>query len=285
MMKEIFEVAGGSIVGTRHVKTGKNNQDAFIWRQTDDFTIAVVADGCGSGKFSEVGSRIGIQFFLDRFMEAVKCGNSIKLSLELSRQLILKDLKSLIWEITRQTETIKEYFLFTLVGAVVMPDYSATFHIGDGVICENEKVIEIGPFTNNQPPYIAYGLFEQVMSGFSLNDLRFSVHSVIRTADVQSILIGTDGIADLIRAENEKIPGREELAGPLNRFWKDDLYFRNPDAVRRRLTIINRQSTKIDWEKREVEKEEGLLPDDTTLIAIRRKKTGGEKDGYIFERE
>ena len=210
-MKGIFEITGGSVAGARHAKTGKNNQDAFIWRQTDDLVIAIVADGCGSGRFSEIGAQIGARLFINRLMKAMNHNHSIEPSLELSRQLTLEDLESLILKTAWRGERIKEHFqhfLFTLVGTVITPDQTILFHIGDGVVCENGKVAEIGPFSNNQPPYIAYGLIEQSPEGFSLKDLKFTIYFTGPTSEVQSILIGTDGVVDLVKAEKEKIPGK-----------------------------------------------------------------------------
>ncbi len=264
-MKGRFEIAGGSVIGRDHARTGKNNQDAFVWRQTEDFTIAVVADGCGSGRFSEAGAQIGARFFIESLE---KPHLNIEAEIEYARRNLLKELEKLIEKTERRSESVKEYFLFTLVGAIITTEYSALFHIGDGIICENGKITELGPYPDNQPPYLAYDLFDQSKTGFAPQELKFKIHSIVKTSDVQSILIGTDGVADLIRAF------------PLNQFWENDLYFKNPDAVRRRLAIMNRESVKIDWEKGEVSKEGGLLPDDTTLVVIRR-KNGGEDNGNI----
>lgn len=298
-MNDVFEIAGGSVVGTRHIKAGKNNQDAFYWMQTKDFTIAVVTDGCGSGKFSEVGSRIGARLFVNNFIDIInqwsqmssRLGvinisfSNIYFALELARRLLLRDLRKLIKRTESSSEIIGENFLFTLVGAVVTQEHSLLFYIGDGALCENGAVTELGPYPKNQPPYLAYDLFDETITGFSPKELMFGISCEKQTCDVQSILIGTDGVMDLIRSENEKIPGKEEAVGQLSQFWENDLYFKNPDALRRRLAILNRESVKVDWEKREVKKESGLLPDDTTLVVIRRKKIGGEKDGNISKRE
>ena len=53
---------------------------------------------------------------------------------------------------------------------------------------------------------------------------------------------------------------------------QDLSYFKNPDAVRRKLTMLNREEVKPDWQRQELIKRSGVLSDDTTLIAIRRAK-------------
>jgi hypothetical protein len=59
--------------------------------------------------------------------------------------------------------------------------------------------------------------------------------------------------------------------GPLSQFWTDDRYFANPDALRRRLTLINRESVRADFESRRLVRTPGLLPDDTTVVVLRRR--------------
>jgi hypothetical protein len=86
---------------------------------------------------------------------------------------------------------------------------------------------------------------------------------------VESILIGTDGVSDLIKAANCNLPGKSELVGEIGQFWEDDRYFKNPDAIRRQLALINREVTKPDWPEHQLTKEVGLLPDDTTLVVMR----------------
>jgi len=54
-MKGIFEIAGGSVLGRVHRISGKNNHDEYTWVQNDEISLAVVSDGCGGGKHSEVG--------------------------------------------------------------------------------------------------------------------------------------------------------------------------------------------------------------------------------------
>lgn len=281
-MKDVFEIARGSVAGTRHVKAGKNNQDASVFKIIDNYAImAIVCDGCSAGSHSEVGAKIGASMAIDSlFFNLAEWGTEWESVCTDFFWIRLKDrILSKLSHTTRSmdeecNQAVGDYFLFTMVGALILPEATAIFSIGDGVISINGKPIEIGPFPNNQPPYLAYGLLDQSLTGFSPKELRFKVHSIMPTREIQTILIGTDGVMDLIRSENEKIPGKEEVVGPLSQFWENGLYFRNSDALRRRLAVLNRESAKIDWEKREVKRENGLLPDDTTFVVIRRKKIG-----------
>ena len=64
-MKDEFEIAVGSIVGTNHVKTFKNNQDAYAYKVGDNYIVACIADGCSAGDYSEFGARFSVNFFVN----------------------------------------------------------------------------------------------------------------------------------------------------------------------------------------------------------------------------
>ena len=86
-------------------------------------------------------------------------------------------------------------------------------------------------------------------------------------------MIGTDGVFDLENSEERKIPGKEDLVGPISQFWQDKRYYNNPDMIRRSLSLINRCVTRIpkgEDGSLKIQHENGLLPDDTTIVAIRR---------------
>jgi len=269
-----FSIAGGSVPGTDHIKPGQpvwvNNHDAFTWRTGKDFMVAVVCDGCGSGEHSEVGAKIGAEFVAKRI--AARFGPEMMWFYESSVPSLLSQtqegLIKLISEIARGMGSeedleriVENYFLFTIVGVLVSPDWTVTFSMGDGVLALNGDVHVIPPFPGNAPPYI--GNYARARDpGRPLAN--FVRHQVIPTADVQSILIGSDGVGDLIEAEAMPLPGKIDLVGPLAQFWTDDKFIQNPDMIRRRLAVVNRE-----WvDGRHIRK--GLLRDDTTLVVIRR---------------
>jgi hypothetical protein len=95
-------------------------------------------------------------------------------------------------------------------------------------------------------------------------------------------LIGTDGAADLEAAAEARLPGREEPLGPLAQFWEQDRYYENADAVRRRLFLANREAPRMSSDAVAGQCRPGttsasdkpLLPDDTTLVVLRRPREG-----------
>jgi hypothetical protein len=162
--------------------------------------------------------------------------------------------------------TVSEHFLFTIVGAVVTPARAMVFALGDGIVAINGAVHEIGPFPGNCPPYLGYRLLDPGASA------ALSFHTVATTATIDSLLLATDGAGDILAHPDRALPGRSEPAGPLAQFWTDDAYFRNPDAVRRRLWLMSREHVSPDWSARHLRRDSGMLGDDTTLIAIRRRR-------------
>ncbi|NEQ99999.1 MAG: protein phosphatase 2C domain-containing protein, partial [Cyanothece sp. SIO2G6] len=167
------------------------------------------------------------------------------------------------------TTFISDYLLFTVIGVVITPELTTIFGAGDGVFALNGELVSIGPFANNAPPYLAYLLADKIPN-LSPNFSDIKVYRQVLTTTVQSILIGSDGIGDWGAIAQHPLPGKSELVGDLSQFWCEDRYFKNPDMVRRRLTLINRESVKADWSQQQLIKTGGLLPDDTTLVVLRR---------------
>jgi serine/threonine protein phosphatase PrpC len=248
-----FEYAIGSIIGRNHVLAGKNNQDAYRIVANEKFIIAVVCDGCGSGKHSEVGAKLGARLVINAIAELLNQNlaitepefwDSVKINL-------LQKLKDFVTLSNGDLEFVNDYLLFTILGSVITCSETVTFSMGDGAIAINGKFTEIPPYADNAPPYLAYGLYKPEAINFEIRDR-------LPTSELESLLIATDGISDLVKVED------------VNQFWQEDRYFKNPDAIRRKLAMLNREEAKPDWNKRELIKRSGVLSDDTSLVVIRR---------------
>lgn len=254
-----FELAGGSVAGKAHLVAGRNNQDAFCWASDPDGLVAVVCDGCGSGSHSEVGAQLGARLLVQaarRRLQAVVDGPEL---LEQVRQEVLANLRPLVLGMAGASvfRTVADHFLFTIVGVVITARGATTFSLGDGLVTINGDRTELGPFPNNEPPYLGYALLPGAV------DRPFEIHRSMATSDLQSLLLGTDGAIQIDALADRAIPGRAEPVGPLSQFWQDDRVFENADLIRRRLAVINRGPR------------DGLLSDDTTLVVVRRKAAEG----------
>lgn len=279
-MKE-FEIAAGTTVGRNHRLVGRNNQDSFSIVRNKDLIISTVTDGCSSSPFAEVGSTLGATI-LNKIIEreflywrskpdkASVCMDWTGFS-EAVRESLLSEIRTFAYSTgLPMKEAIYRYFLFTFISCIVTPQMTYVIGIGDGVYAHNEEIVEIDEFPGNKPPYVAYGLLDGVYP--DENSLYICTHLVASTSDVASILIGSDGLSYLMAAQDKLIPGKQDIVGELSQFWESDQYFENPDAIRRKLFLLNRDVTQIHETENRLVKSNGHLKDDTTLVSIRRRK-------------
>ncbi len=271
-----FEVMSGTVVGKEHRYAGRNNQDAFMISEENDFLVAVVADGCGSGKYSEVGAQIGCRLIAKSALAQVRRMPDHSFLTDPSfwervRQDALAEIRVLANQLGGSlSKVIEDYFLFTIIGAAIGPEVSVFFSIGDGVVIINGEITELGPFQKNAPPYLAYDLVGSTIHDG--DDFKFKIVCETPTSELDSFLIGTDGVEELISLSEKILPGLKKPMGPISQFWTEDRYFANPDNVRRRLFLANRDMAIPDWENHSMRKENGLLVDDTTLIVGHRER-------------
>ncbi len=270
MLKD-FELAGGSVPGSDHVEAAKNCHDAYHFVQTDEASVAVVADGCGSGKHSEVGAKLGVRLIAGAILAELRTGRGEgPFSWERVRMSVLKSLFDLVKEIdSEKGKFIIDHLYFTAVGMLILPETSAAFAIGDGLIYVNGERIDLGPFPNNEPPYLAFAL------GTSAIDpelLKFQIVRSIPTEELQSFAVGTDGLCFLTDAEDECFPGTNQPIGPISQIWTEDRFFKNKDNARRLLARANDEKRRIDWDRRAIDVSPGLLKDDTAFVSGRRKR-------------
>jgi hypothetical protein len=269
-MQSPFEIAGGSVQGSTHALAGRSNQDAFCWSARGENLIAVVCDGCSGAPQSDVGAKLASRLLVASAAARMGAGASAETLLEAVRCEVVATLRSLAramsheaaedgspGAIARYRRTAADHFLFTTVGILVDGGAATTFSIGDGLVVVNGERRRLGPFPGNAPPYLGYALLDEVRS-----ERGFELGPTLRADDLQTVLLCTDGVLDLEAMSERALSGEGATVGPLRQFWEDDAFFRNPDRIRRRLTIINRG--------RERSARGGLLPDDTTLIAVRR---------------
>lgn len=261
-MPEQFQLAAGSMVGRDHRLVFRNNQDAYHVATYDGLTIAVVADGCGSGSKSEVGAQLGVRIVAEQIARRYAAYRSIDWArLEQSVVSQLDILASNLGGDYRRT--VEEHLLFTLVGVVLTREEAVFFACGDGVVYVNGEPTILGPHPGNMPPYVAYRL---LASELRINPDEVRLRPVITAPieTVNSFLIGTDGVDDIIRRADRNLPGLERPVGEISQFWSDDRYFKgNPDLVSRQLRLMGRDYPHVN-------PDHGLLSDDTTLIVGRR---------------
>jgi hypothetical protein len=155
-------------------------------------------------------------------------------------------------------EAISECLLFTVVGCAITDEHAAFFSLGDGIIIINGRATTIGPYPENAPPYLAYALLPDCRGQV---DLRFRLHAHISTEELDTFLIGSDGVNYLIDAS---------CPGGIEAFWTDPLHYENLYAISNKLRLLNTERTEIDWQEHRKSVQRGVLPDDTTLVVGRK---------------
>ncbi len=267
-----IQVAAGTIAGSDHLRVGRGSQDAWAVRCGRRAVVAVVADGCGSGARSEVGAELGVALFTEALFRRLESGERIAAQSTLSqaRDDVIAQLRVLAASMPGPvTDCVSRRFLFTLVGVVITASLTVTFSIGDGIIVVDGVETIIGPYPDNQPPYLGYGVIDPTLTP------AVDVHAVIPTDSFTCIAIGTDGAIDLAAAKSFPMPGRDQPVGALDQFWTEDRYFTNRDRLRRRLALMNREVVSADWDAQRLDRTRPLLPDDTTLVVLRKPPHGG----------
>ncbi len=123
----------------------------------------------------------------------------------------------------------------------------------------NGERIKLGPFPGNAPPYLGYALIDSAIDPMLL---RFNVFATMPTEQLQSFLLGTDGVEDLVQLWDTILPNGKPI-GVIDRLWEEDRFFTNPDMLRRHLALVNGG---IDH------RHPGGLTDDTTAVVGRRRR-------------
>ncbi len=247
-MLTTFQIVGGTVCGSEHQRLGRNNQDAYAWASGDDILVAVVCDGCGSGAHSEFGARLGARLFADTLARtaATKPSLAPERLLGAARAQALTRLAGVLQDLGgAPVQTVREHLLFTVVGMFMTRRETVLFALGDGVLALDEEVFT-PTFPGNAPPYLGYALIPDALDDPLLATAPIKILTRRPTCDVERIVLGSDGVADLSRQEG------------LSPLLQEPKLFQNPYLLGRRLAMLQR-------------KKKAVLPDDTTMILIRRR--------------
>lgn len=261
-------ITSASVPGTEHTLPGRpmwrNNQDAYVYERVDNWVVGVLCDGCGAGMHSELGAQIISRLVATTIVKFIQKRNGIH---GFRFEILHSSLVNRVSELANGMglnfiNTIREYFLCTIVGFIAGPEKILAFHIGDGVLVVNEEVFSFGPFPENTPPYLLYTATGSTIFDHHRDLLEFQVQEFDR-CNVTHILIASDGILDLMSASEKCLPGKDSRVGDWRVIFQDELFFKNPDYLRRYLAKMNCEAV---VEGRLVS---GILPDDTTIIAVK----------------
>jgi hypothetical protein len=236
-----IRTATAAVTGARHLRTGRNGQDAVAAWTGANAAAVVVCDGCSSGAASEVGARLGASLVISALATRLAAGaRAADPAMWAGIRAEVAAVLAGLLERIPGVRALEDHFLFTIVAAAVDREHAVVWAIGDGAFTLGGKTRELGPFADNQPPYLAYDLVGS------------PAEAVFEVAPVGIAIVATDGAVEL------------ELA----RFG-DARFVDHPDALRRELAVLARTGEDIDWDARRVVRTPAVLQDDCAIGVLR----------------
>jgi hypothetical protein len=235
---------GAAVIGARHLRTARNGQDAAAVWVGEAAGAVVVCDGCGAGGSSEVGARLGAQLVIAALARRLATGSPVDPALWAAvRSEVVERLGSLAAAMHGDfAQIVHEHFLFTVIAAAVAGDEAAVWALGDGAYTIDSRTQVLGPFADNQPPYLAYDLLDMGQPA------HVATASAVRGG---AMVVATDGVAEL---------GLEAIA--------IERSLAHPDALRRRLAVLARGTERIEWDARRVVRAPAALQDDGAVAIL-----------------
>lgn len=245
--------AAAAVTGARHLRASRNGQDAAAVWVGDRAGAVVVCDGCGSGASSEVGARLGARLVIAALSGRLGAGAcaadpalwaGVRAEVTAALAQLAAAMTGGAGERARE-QLVHDHLLFTVIAAAVTDDAVAVWALGDGAYALGGEVCVLGPFADNQPPYLGYDLL----------DAPRPAHLVTAAAAVGHVIVATDGVAEL---------GLDVLgpAGALDR------YLDHPDALRRRLALLARTAEHVAWDARRIDRTPAQLQDDGAVALL-----------------
>src|SRR4051812_756328 len=132
-----YAVAAGSVTGREHRRAERDGQDGYATVVTDHVVAVVVTDGCSSGRQSEIGARLGAAWIAALVEQYFSGGECLAGAAAVTRALIVRLevlARSLDPDGNVVAARVDEALLFTFLAAVVTPDTTIVFGIGDGLV-------------------------------------------------------------------------------------------------------------------------------------------------------
>ena len=144
-----WKAVARSAIGTSHQKQGIVCQDYGHSCILDDVIVGAVADGAGSAKYSDIGSKLAVETVLKCFSDInefpQKQAFSQPLSQEEAQKVFAKIVNQVITQLQKQANE-ENYSIndlaCTLLVFVATPDWVAAMQIGDGFIVMRSKESE-----------------------------------------------------------------------------------------------------------------------------------------------
>lgn len=244
-----LRMAAGSVLGREHARLGKSCQDAFAVRRDGERIVAVVTDGCGSARRSDVGAALGAAALASISVAKLRRGAALDRAFADDATAALTgalatSARTMIVDEDDLTSVTAEHFLFSFLCLVIDGPRALVFGVGDGLVGVDDAltVLDAGP--ENAPPYVGYRL---VREGAAETRVHYEGPSGRR------FLLATDGLAewDAFAGAPLKSGGTQPSVRELAR---DPSLFDIPTRLQKRLTVVGQGHRR--------------LHDDTTVVVV-----------------
>jgi Protein phosphatase 2C len=243
-----MDTIAAAVTGARHLRVARNGQDAAAAASGPGWAAAAVCDGCSSGAYSEVGARLGAAIVVAALARRLAAGNGAGHQPEALWAGVEAEVFAALAALADRmghdrVRTVVDHFLFTIVAVAATRDAASVWAVGDGAYSFGGATRVLGPFADNQPPYLGYAL---------LGD---APRAHVETAPVgtQIVAVATDGALD--------------LGGDVARFALPR-YLEHADRARRELSVLARGREVIEWDERRVVRT-AELQDDCAVAVVR----------------
>lgn len=293
-----FNVASARFLGLDHEMQRRNYQDYSLIRDDGNCTVYAVSDGAGGGVHNEVGSALGLEILATLVMKMAEDGVA-SLDWAALLEAYVNELEALICKMTGMptrgmTPPAEQIFLgvasqfltHTVVLCVMDEMTTQIVRFGDGYAGFNGYIISSELPGDEHPAFPVYALYRRLnLHRFKDVDwdrqyhgrIRFEILLNTRTADVQSFMVGTDGLRYIARNEHKLLPGRKTHVGPLVQFMIDEKYC-DPQNLENRLSLIGMPHPLFEpGDSRKPDP--GYLLDDVAVIVGHRKEAPHEIHG------
>lgn len=144
MSVEPWKFIFASVIGTSHTKAGTPCQDASACRlltsaDGSSVLVAVVADGAGSARKSEVGAALACSLFVEEMSSLFELGGAVReITLDFAKSWITRFRNEVT--LRAESEELKPRdFACTFLAAVVGSDSAVFLQIGDGAIVVSSR--------------------------------------------------------------------------------------------------------------------------------------------------
>lgn len=233
-MKE-FQMTYASIIGAVHEKLNYNNQDAVLVHRDKDLIIGLLSNGCGSGKYTEVGARLITNYIKNYLLSHDLTQKHWQTAF---KENILSFLKNLIINQKEEEmiEFIKNYLLVGFQGFVMTSKTTTLFSCGDAVNLINDKLTLLKGVKRSK--FIVREL---------LIDDKVSIDwREVETQSIERLVIATNGIIYLL----DNAPSLEDI---ISEFVHHKTFYKSSVALQKFL---------------QTEQQKGILRDDTSIIML-----------------